>query len=101
MTIEELENIDRALSLLVVADGCSADARTAALRFNSRLAAERLRFEGVRAAHQQARPIAPELEVELRASAAMFTDERERIVRLWRIPQRRDGIADVARRARE
>jgi hypothetical protein len=88
VTTEDLDCIDRALSLLLIHDGYSAEAKSAALRFNSRIQQERSRFEGARAMHEQGRAVSPDVEIELRASAVMYTVERERIVRLWKIPLR-------------
>jgi hypothetical protein len=94
MTTEDLNRIDLALSALVIHDGYSAGARSAALRFNSQVQHERCRFEHVRAAHGQVSTVSPDVEIELRAAAAMYVVERERIIRVWSIPLR----ARLARR---
>ncbi len=44
MTTEDLDRIDLVLSALVIHDGYSAEARSAALRFNSQVQQERSRF---------------------------------------------------------
>jgi hypothetical protein len=92
MTTEDLTGIDRALSALVIHDGYSAGAKSAALRFNAQIDEERSRFERARAIHERAGAVSPDVEIELRASAAMYLAERERIVRRWRIPLRQPQI---------
>ncbi len=88
MTNEDLDGIDRALRVIVVPDGYSAGAKDAALRFNARLHEERSRFERARATYEETHTVSAQLEIELRASAAMFAVERERLVRFWRLPLR-------------
>jgi hypothetical protein len=88
MTSEDLDCIDGAFSALVVDESCSAGAKSAALRFNARIEQERSRFSGAGATRARAGEVSAELEIELRAAAAMFAVERDRIVRLWRIPLR-------------
>jgi hypothetical protein len=85
MTTGDLDCIDRALSVLVIHDGYSTGAKSAALRFNSQIQEERSRFECARATHEHARAVSLVVEIELRASAVMYEVERERIVRLWNI----------------
>jgi hypothetical protein len=88
MTPEDLAQIELALSPLDIHDGYSAAARSAALQFNTQVERERARFEEVRAAAGPAGAIPPSVEVELRATAAMYLVERARLVRVWRIPLR-------------
>ena len=95
MTTEDLDRIDLALSALVIHDGYSAGARSAALRFNSQVQQERARFQRVRAAHDDVSTVPPDVEIELRAAAAMSGVERERIVRVWRIPLRARLAGDM------
>jgi hypothetical protein len=88
MTTEDLDRIDHALSALVIPGGSCPDAQNAALRFNSQLEQERSRLRRARATHEQARVVSPDVEVELRAAAAMYALERERIARRWNISLR-------------
>ncbi len=97
MTTQDLDCIDRALSVLVIGDGYCAGAKSAAQRFNSQIQQERSRLKCARATHEQARRVSPDVEIELRASAVMYVVERERIVRLWSISSRLPSHAeDVA-----
>jgi hypothetical protein len=85
MTLEELEAIDRALSMLVVVEGDSKRAKSEVMRFNTELQKGRARLASVRSA-MQGSTVPAELEVELRAYALMFARERERIAELWGMP---------------
>jgi hypothetical protein len=88
MTTEDLDCIDRALSMLVVHPTCSLEAKSAVLRFNARIQPERSRLGSARAMQQEGCAVDPSIEIELKASAVMFAEERNRVVRLWRIPFR-------------
>jgi hypothetical protein len=83
MTLEELDTIERALTVLPVRDGDCAAAKSVAREFNALVQQERARLAAARAMIEQARALSPESEIELKAYAVMVASERERIVRQW------------------
>ena len=85
MTTEDLDCIDHALGEIPILHGFCAGAKGAALRFNSQVQLERARCEDARATHDQAGAVSPDIEIELRAAAVMYSAERERIASRWGI----------------
>jgi hypothetical protein len=77
MTAEELEVMDRAFRLLAVRENDSAAARLAVRRFNAEVEQQRAMLATARSG----KLLTPEGEVELRAAAVLYAEERDRIVR--------------------
>ncbi len=77
MTPDELDRIDSAFRALAVREGDSAHARLAVRRFNAEIERQRAAIAAARAGKE----LTPQSEVELRAAAVLYTDERDRIVR--------------------
>jgi AMMECR1 domain-containing protein len=76
MSLEELDRIEQELKILNAAEA-RADACDAIQRYNKEIERHRATI----AAARQAGVVRPDVEVELRAAAVLYADERERLVR--------------------
>jgi hypothetical protein len=82
MSPEELDRIDQALRSLNGGTETPSEAWDAIQRFNAEIERQRA---AVAAARLAAGAVRPEVEVELRAAAVLYADERERLVRRFRL----------------
>jgi hypothetical protein len=82
MSPEELDRIDQALRSLTGSAETPAEAWDAIQRYNAEIGRQRA---AVAAARSAAGGVRPETEVELRAAAVLYADERDRLVRRFRL----------------
>jgi hypothetical protein len=82
MSPEELDRIDGALRILNGGSETPSEAWDAIRSFNAEIGRQRA---AVAAARTAAGAVKPEVEVELRAAAVLYADERERLVRRFRL----------------
>jgi hypothetical protein len=77
MTAEELDRFDKAFRALACRETDSAPARMEVQRYNAEVERQRALLASARAGEQ----LTPQSEVELRAAAILYANERDRIVR--------------------
>ena len=81
MSPEDLDRIDQALRTLTGGAETPAEAWDAIQRYNVEIERHRATVAAVRTAGV----VRPEVEVELRAAAVLYADERDRLVRRFRL----------------